>query len=50
MVEEDIIEGPIDIEEPGTFVSNPVITDKPNLPGSIRVTLDGSEQGNSSNA
>ena len=28
MISEDIIEGPIDIEEPGTFLSNMVITDK----------------------
>ena len=39
MVKEDIIEGPISIEEPGTFLSNLVITDKKNT-DRIRVTLD----------
>ena len=39
MLEEDIIEGPIDVEEPGTFISNPVITDKKDQ-SRIRVTLD----------
>ena len=37
--EEDIIEGPITIEEPGTFLSNLVITDKKGT-DRIRVTLD----------
>ena len=37
--EEDIIEGPIDVEEPGTFISNLVITDKKGT-DRIRVTLD----------
>ena len=39
MKAEDIIEGPIDIEEPGTFLSNLVITDKKDS-DRIRVTLD----------
>ena len=39
MKEEDIMEGPITIEEPGTFLSNLVITDKKGT-GRIRVTLD----------
>ena len=39
MKQEDIIEGPVDIEEPGTFLSNLVITDKKDS-NSIRVTLD----------
>ena len=39
MLSEDIIEGPIQVEEPGTFISNLVITDKKDT-GSIRVTLD----------
>ena len=38
MKEEDIIEGPITIEEPGTFLSNLFITDKKGT-GRIRVTL-----------
>ena len=38
MVKEDIIEGPITMEEPGTFLSNLVITDKDT--DRIRVTLD----------
>ena len=36
---EDIIEGPSDEEEPGTFISNLVITDKKGT-DQIRVTLD----------
>ena len=39
MLKEDIIEGPIAIEEPGTFLSNLVITDRKNS-DRIRVTLD----------
>ena len=39
MLDEDIIEGPIDVEEPGTFISNLVITDKSDT-DQIRVTLD----------
>ena len=39
MLNEDIIEGPINIEKPGTFLSNLVITDKKEK-GAIRVTLD----------
>ena len=39
MKEQDIIEGPITIEEPGTFLSNLVITDK-KATDRIRVTLD----------
>ena len=31
MVKEDIIEDPISVEEPGTFISNLVITDKKRL-------------------
>ena len=40
MLQEDIIEGPIEVEEPGTFVSNLVITDNKNDSDRIRVTLD----------
>ena len=39
MLDEDVIEGPIEIEEPGTFLSNLVITDKKGS-DRIRVTLD----------
>ena len=39
MLEDDIIEGQLDKEEPGTFISNLVITDK-NDTDQIRVTLD----------
>ena len=39
MKHEDIIEGPLEIEEPGTFLSNLVITDKKDS-DRIRVTLD----------
>ena len=39
MLKEDIIEGPLDQEEPGTFISNLVITDKRDT-DQIRVTLD----------
>ena len=39
MISGDIIEGPIDIEEPGTFLSNLAITDKKGT-DKIRVTLD----------
>ena len=39
MLEEDIIEGPLEEEEPGTFISNLVITDKKDI-NQIRVTLD----------
>ena len=39
MKEEDIIKGPITIEEPGTFLSNLVITDKKGK-DRICVTLD----------
>ena len=39
MVKEDIIEGPIEVKEPGTFLSNLVITDKKDT-DRIRVTLD----------
>ena len=39
MLNEDIIEGPLDEEEPGTFISNLVITDKKGT-DQIRVTLD----------
>ena len=39
MLKEDIIEVPIEIEEPGTFVSNLVITGKKGS-DNIRVTLD----------
>ena len=40
MVDEDIIEGPFEIEEPGTHISNLVVTDKKWEPKRIRVTLD----------
>ena len=39
MKEEDITEGPINIEEPGTFLSNLVVADKKGT-DRIRVTLD----------
>ena len=39
MKEEDIIEGPITTEEPGTFLSNLVVTDKKGM-DRIRVTFD----------
>ena len=39
MLNDDIIEGPISIEEPGTFLSNLVIADKKDK-HAIRVTLD----------
>ena len=39
MISEDIIEGQIDIEEPGTFLSNLVITDKEGT-DKVQVTLD----------
>ena len=39
MISEDIIEGPVDIKVPGTFLSNLVITDKKGT-DKIRVTLD----------
>ena len=39
MVKDGVIEGPISTEEPGTFLSNLVITDKKNT-NRIRVTLD----------
>ena len=39
IISEDIIEGPIDTEEPGTFLSNLVITAKKGT-DKIRVTLD----------
>ena len=40
MVDEDIIEGPLETEEPGTYIGNLVITDKKWDPQRIRVTLD----------
>ena len=39
MISEDIIEGPIDIEEPGTLLSNLVITDEKGT-DKFQVTLD----------
>ena len=36
MVDEDIIEGPLETEEPGTYISNLVITDKKWDPQRIR--------------
>ena len=39
MVKDGVIEGPLSTEEPGTFLSNLVITDKKNT-DRIRVTLD----------
>ena len=39
MKKDDIIEGPINIERPGTFLSNLVITQKKGT-DDIRVTLD----------
>ena len=39
MISEDIIEGPIDVEEPGTFLSNLVITDKKGT-DKVQLTLD----------
>jgi len=38
-LDEDLIEGPLDEEEEGTFISNLVITDKKDS-DDIRVTLD----------
>ena len=40
MVDEDIIEGPQETEEPGTYISNLVITDKKWDPQRMRVKLD----------
>ena len=42
MLRDDVIEGPIEIEEPGTYISNLVITDKKWDPSGkqIRLTLD----------
>ena len=40
MSKDDITEGPLEIEEPGTYISNLVITDKKWDPEKIRVTLD----------
>ena len=40
MSKDDIIEGPLEIEEPGTYVSNLFITDNKWDPEKIRVTLD----------
>ena len=42
MLGDDVIEGPIEIEEPGTYISNLVITDKKWDPSGkqIRLTLD----------
>ena len=40
MLAEDIIEGPLEVEEPGMFISNLVISDKKNGSDEIRVTLD----------
>ena len=40
MVDEDIIEGPLKTEEPGTYISNLVVTDRKWDPKQIRVTLD----------
>ena len=42
MIQDDIIEGPLELEEPGTYISNLVITDKKWDPTKkhIRVTLD----------
>ena len=39
MLAEDIIEGPLEVEEPGTFISNLVLTKKKDS-DDIRVTLD----------
>ena len=42
MLRDDIIEGPLELEEPGTYISNLVITDKKWDPSGnhIRITLD----------
>ena len=40
MIQEDVFEGPIEVEEPGTFINNLVITDKKNNPGNVRLTID----------
>ena len=40
MIDEDVIEEPLEPEEPGTYLSNLVITDKKWYPKKIRVTLD----------
>ena len=39
MSKDDIIEGPLEIEEPGTYISNLVITNKKWDPEKIRMTL-----------
>ena len=39
MVDEDIIEGPIEVEEPGTILNDVVLTEKKGT-DQIRVTLD----------
>lgn len=40
MLKEDIIEGPLETEEPGSYLSNLVITEKKWDPNRIRITLD----------
>ena len=40
MLSEDIIEGPIEMEEPGTFLSNLVIDNKKGNSDQLRITLD----------
>ena len=37
--QEDIVEGPLEVEEPGTFISNVVLTDKKDSE-EVRITLD----------
>ena len=40
MSKDDIIEGPLEIEEPGSYISNLIIIDKKWDPEKIRVSLD----------
>ena len=39
LLDEDVYEGPLETEEPGTFINNLVITDKKNSDG-VRITID----------
>ena len=39
LIDDDVYEGPIETEEPGTFINNLVITDKKNSDG-VRITID----------
>ncbi len=39
LIKDDVYEGPIEVEEPGTFINNLVITDKKNSKD-VRLTID----------